>query len=428
MTGMAHVGDAVPAPIESERFDELLHRYALFVVALAAITIGSLLLVSPPGALAAYAPFALLAIGSGALATLVGLYSTRAWSGGPRTARERDRNPGSSRSAKPGTAPSVPARASRTLASTNRGSEWRVLSSPPDPGDETWISWLPRVHRRLGPEAAGYASGGSYSPGRPGSLVAVPLRKSGSGVSSPRPSTGQFVPSETASRIESPEPVRSFPRTTPGPASVSSTVGARAFSDEELDRMFPPVNDRDSLFLSEAPERVVGALRPRPATPHWGGAPSPQHEMKERESRTPETEEDRTPVSRSREADDRAPGNLFRDGSILEPRGATGSASSARGLGPDGLDLEAKNPVPPHLRGAGPLVRAQPSRAGQSSSAAIAKSVCASCSKVVVNLRMSGPCPRCLRPICNECLRSALATYGHGWCVDCLPAFNVSVT
>jgi len=90
---------------------------------------------------------------------------------------------------------------------------------------------------------------------------------------------------------------------------------------------------------------------------------------------------------------------------------------------PSELSREAANPVPPHLRAAGPLDRfgPRPARPGGKDTST-ARSVCASCSKVVVNLRMSGPCPRCLRPVCTDCLREAFVTQGHGWCLDCSTA------
>lgn len=427
MTGMAHVGDVVPASTDSKKFNGLAYRHALFVVALMAIVVGALLLANPLGTLAAYAPFALLAIGSGALAALVGLYSA---STRPPRSRAPLPSPDATASQSPeetGPPLGAPSRVPRGPGITNRGSEWRVLSLPSDPGDETWMSWLPRVHRRLGPEAAGYTGGVSYSPGRPGSLVAVPRRKSDPAVSGTRPFPGSPAAAPPAPGPATTGAHRPSPPSESAPAPPSRSVASRTFSDEELDRMFPPPSHEGPIFLTDIPKRigVAGRLRSGPSA---GVAPLArgEQEVPPVEPRLA-IEEEVDSVGRSRSLEGGASGSSRPRDVGSGPHASPSAAAPPPAASAVGLHLEAENPIPPHLRSAGLLVRAHPSGAGRTS-AAVSKSVCASCSKVVVNLRMSGPCPRCLRPICHECLRSALASYGHGWCVDCLPAFHVSVT
>ncbi len=289
---------------------------------------------------------------------------------------------------------------------SSRGSEWRVLAAPTSPGDETWLSWLPRESRQLGVGIARIGRGAVYSPGGSGSLVAFPTRKESSGA---RPVTmaGDFA--QSTSRTP---PSRDIPR---------DSAKRSTFSEEDLDRMFPPLACGRTLFLSDVPDKIG-----LPRAPSKRSGPSVEIRSASTESAAlsddPVTPRAVDPVDHSRGA--------LHDGDSVDTPLLSGSPSpSLAGIpvdlqGPldpaDELFREATNPVPPHLRGVGLQARVGAHRPERNRrDTANPKSVCASCSKVVVALRMSGPCPKCLRPICNECLREAFVTHGQGWCIDC---------
>lgn len=307
---------------------------------------------------------------------------------------------------------------------THRGSEWRVPATAISPGDETWLSWLPRERQLLGADSQGAYRRAAYSPGLPGSLVAIPTRDRGVGrrpPMAPGDSGGPAPPTRQATVAGPSEDLWDSRSTSVDSSSPPARPRLSPYSEEELDRMFPPATRGRTTFLSSAPERV--GVRAVP-TEEWNDAPGFQRppgddtEALEPERPTLEVHPDAGAQDVSRA------GRFIHDGS--SPRLVSSLAPGppdepSIGDPPaDELSREAANPVPPHLRGTGLLPRSgtrrpHPSPAGPGGQ----KSVCASCSKVVVNLRMSGPCPRCLRPICNECLREAFVTHGHGWCIDC---------
>jgi hypothetical protein len=306
-----------------------------------------------------------------------------------------------------------------------------VLSSPPSPGDETWLSWLPREHRRLGHEGAGFASGVVPSPGRAGNLVAFPVPNYFHGVRSV-PGSGEIGdptllvrPRPNPAEAADPTDLPTTPRNSGGRATSRSSARRRLYSEEELDRMFPPISGHPYAVLSNAPERVGGvpSWKTEPDTPTGDPARTEDYALlaegrsyatgKDGHGRTRQVpfEEPRSDIIRMHESTT-SPDSPSPDGAPAPDDTATR------------LSVEAANPVPPHLRdmGSGPT-RARTERAARRSvDPERQRSVCASCSKVVVSLHMSGPCPRCLRPICNDCLREALVHHGHGWCLDCAHA------
>jgi hypothetical protein len=280
-----------------------------------------------------------------------------------------------------------------------KGSSWRILSAAADPGDETWLSWLPRERRRLVPEEGSVPPGVVTSPGRAGNLVAFPVRDYYGGA---------LPPTVRGSRMSLPAGPREKGLVGDEHLPRLSSSHASPFSEEELDRMFPPEGRRGAVFLSTAPNRIGGASP-------WA---KPVHAVGSSASRTGGVSADvmlSTTPAEDTVLEERAPSLPVR-----RSRNDENEREASMGVDTEDLGREAANPVPPHLRAAGPLIRsdsAQPFRAGKNTAGA--RSVCASCSKVVVNLRMSGPCPKCLRPICNECLREAFVAHGHGWCLDC---------
>ena len=431
MTGVVQGTATCSNSAGRERFSDIPARLFLPVAAFASLLLGLGLLLDPLGPTGTYIPLVLFAIGLGAMAAYVFLDLWRnvpAPSGGPGPAA-------------PVVAASTPTD-SRTVAGsgptdrpgasiTGRGSEWRVLSAPASPGDETWLSWLPREHQRLGPERTGFASAVVPSPGRAGNLVAFPVPNYFHGVRSVAGSGEMVDPmpltrprpdlAETNDSTVSP----TNPRTPGGRGTSRSSVRARLYSEEELDRMFPPTSGHPYVVLSDAPERVGGmpSWKTEPGTPAGTPARLDDHALLakgrsyplggdgHRKTRLDPFEEPSTHIVRIPESTTSA------SSSSLDDASAPNDAASR-------LSLEASNPLPPHLRDAGgPPLRVNTQRSARRPvDPERQRSVCASCSKVVVNLHMSGPCPRCLRPICNDCLREALVHEGHGWCLDCSSA------
>jgi hypothetical protein len=246
------------------------------------------------------------------------------------------------------------------------------------------------------------APGVVTSPGRAGNLVAFPVRDYYGGALPPAVRGSRPSP-PTGARAKGLVGDEHLPRL--------SSSHASPFSEEELDRMFPPAGRRGAAILPRAPDRIGGAA---PWAKPAGAAGSTDSGIGEvsadvsisstlAEGSSRDGEEP-SRLDRPSRKDEDEPGDRF-------------------GVDTDELGREAANPVPPHLRASGPLIRFEPSRPSRGEkNAAVSRSVCASCSRVVVNLRMSGPCPKCLRPVCNECLREAFVTQGHGWCLDCSSA------
>ena len=381
----------------------------LLAVALVSVALGLTLLVLPIPRALTVVPVALFAIALATLGVVLAASRGRSIGDPSRGHRESSEPPASADVALPAAEKSPPKVAERSVRpASSRGSSWRVLSSSANPGDETWLSWLPRERRRLYAEPGSVAPGVVTSPGKAGNLVAFPVRDYYGGA---------LLPAVRGPRTTLPTPAKErgligdehLPRLTSPHASP--------FSEEELDRMFPPEGRRRGpVFLPDAPDRIGGGAS-------WAKSAIP------------------TPIASS-EA-----GRLLADVSLspapaddllldeTRPSPLEGLSHKGEGERETEIDLttderlsrEAANPVPPHLRASGPLLRFEPSRPARGTkSSATPRSVCASCSKVVVNLRMSGPCPKCLRPICNECLREAFVTHGHGWCVDCSSAVAAS--
>jgi len=396
-------------------------------MALLSIVLGLAFLVDPASQMGTLAPLALFALG---LAILSGVVAFQ----------HRDNSPPQDRVPLP---PSIVATSQALLESPTRdvsagtrldgpaataaGSEWRILSAPPDPGDETWLSWLPRERRRLGPAAGSPGPGVVASPGKAGNLVAFPVRNYFGAIPFPvRASAGSSV---TAGKVSHPNyrdaggRVASVPPSeVPEGTDEDDSFRGAPFSVEELDRMFPPVSGRRPVFLTEAPQKVGGPSFVARDT----GSPAAQNDWTD-EQVEPEPS---TAVPTSGLADgstglvaDEGPtvGLVARSPRMgVTPRGGPSAEDPGREARWKELSLEAANPVPPHLRAVGPIDRSVGALHSRGSHGPPGpRSVCASCSKVVVNLRMSGPCPRCLRPVCDDCLREAFVTAGFGWCRDC---------
>lgn len=394
---------------------------SILSAAVALVLIGLALFLDRAIPVGPYLPIALYLSGLALLAGTGGLYAWRSALAPVRPAA----GPTTVPAASPRAEVHEDARPTRRLhlALLHGGAEWRVPSDPRLAAAGGRFSWLGREHRRLGVEAAGFAFSGGYSAGQRGGLVAIPLRRdSWTPLEEPRtrpvvaPTTGGIGHSVwegedgTTSTLSTDDGIPGFPPST-----------SREFTDEELDQLFPPYRERSTRILSEAPMRVgfsSASLRElateRPGR-RWGAVSS-------KELVAPETE----PVSAEEtEAilEDVAAFPLENEGPARD-RPFLASPTPELPHPPElpelDLELEAINPVPPHLRLGFPLESvAHPQTDPRHPRSGGAKAVCASCSVVVVNLRLSGPCPKCLRPICTDCLREGLRRYGRGWCEDC---------
>jgi hypothetical protein len=415
MTGVVHTRYSGGHRISEESLTDAALRWVLPATASVSLSLGVALLLSRGSIAAADVSLGLFLTGWGASAALVAVLCRGQFKGARRGAETME----VSVTPAPDGGPSWltrPETVSRPAASfSNRGSEWRVLAAPTGPGDETWLSWLPRESRRLGADTGKIGRGAVYSPGGSGSLVAFPTRKESSSARS-ETMAGDFA--------------RSKARIPPSPEVPPASTRRSGFSEEDLDRMFPPTVGGRSLFLSEVPDKIGVPLAPSkiPNMPVEAGVGFTTSAVS-RAGRSQPLGADvvaRSPGS--------PPAEDSTDLAVLsESPSASLRAFSEDSRGPpnpvDELFREAVNPVPPHLRGARLPTHVgsrRPDRPRRDTSNP--KSVCASCSKVVVTLRMSGPCPKCLRPICNECLREAFVTHGQGWCIDCssTPAVSAS--
>ena len=414
MAGVAHRTASLTDPGQPLSTSVALPSAGLIASALATLAFGLTLLVLPGVRVAPEIPTALFALAL-AMLTVTLLVSLRGRPIVPSV--DSAVSPevpglGPAATSKPAPPPVREAPQGARPSFLGRGATWRVLSSAPEPGDETWLSWLPREIRRLGPDPSSVAPGVIASPGRAGNLVAFPVRDYFGGALPPA-SRGTL----------SPLPPRARERGLVGDEHLPALSSPRAspFSDEELDRMFPPEGRRGRVFLESAPARIGGC-------PPWSSSgavapgslrlPEERSQLSVREAE-PEDGEDISLAphgGNGRNSQNTATVAASRR-TPREARPVEKDASSSE------LSQEAANPVPPHLRASGTLLRLAPSpSAARTGKGSLSRSVCASCSKVVVDLRMSGPCPKCLRPLCHDCLRDALVTVGHGWCSDCARA------
>jgi hypothetical protein len=424
-----------PAPIASlgDRLLDAAYRWCLPAAGIVSALVGLGLLVLGGVSLGSETSLALFLTGWGAAAVLFSLswrMTSPRVTTGPMAAPRPTSAPMAVAPTRSG-GPSLAFGNHISPAFARRGSEWRVLAAPANPGDETWLSWLPRETRRLGAGSTTGSRRAAYSASRPGSLVAIPNRTQGAGARATTLSGDIARSAVQIGPVRKPVGTREPPRS---PATLENlfhtppppTRRASEFTEDELDRLFPPAPGGHTPFLTGVPEKVglrePGPGRPPRATadPTWvPDLPSPPPESVRSSSETT------LDLELDRELNDRPAGtsvpvqtSLPEHGPLSAPRGP--AEFPGHDVSADDLFLEASNPIPPHLRGIDRRSRADPPRPSRSALASESpKSVCASCSKVVVNLRMSSPCPQCLRPICSECLREAFRSHGLGCCVDC---------
>ena len=406
--------DPRSATVDRFSFGDFTERWLLPSFALAALAIGLALLAAPIAAIGVYIPYALFVAGLVVLGASVSMTTRPPDSASAVSSAAPEPQRWSLNDTRHEIPKPVPD-AQIGPKALGVGSEWRVPSSPVIPNDETWLSWLPPEHHWPAPGESPAGRGIVRSPGKAGSLVAFPVRSYYAGYSTSSPHLDRGVGSAAALE-NAHRPAMAAPSASPpSRGGYAQNTASRAsenippFSVDELDRLFPPAVSGRTIFLSEAPQRVgrpTRQLRAPVATEASSEAGESPNTPEQRFLIEMETESDLVRGA-SMPTSERVP-----EATLTEPHHRMRSATV--------LD-EATNPLPPHLRG----VAVRPAHTGAHASdplprkARLSRSVCASCSKVVLDLRMSGPCPKCLRPICNECLREAFATQGHGWCVDC---------
>ncbi len=303
-----------------------------------------------------------------------------------------------------------------------------AVSATAHVGDEFWGRWLLPHADSLGAELVGPVPATPYLPPVPGALAPYSARDadlvfvgrgSPAGRAEPRPARPHPPRNSAAAPV-----YLSSGGSTAGDRAIT-TIGGRAFSEEELDRLFPPDTSPwspPSPGNGPSPERGVPPPQ-APETPIARPSPGPL-ERALRASAAP-----RMPGVGAPEP--YAPSGA---GSVLAavPVGVTDYAAPFSEFPGTGgttermnhpLHLEALNPIPPHLRSAGgspprrppavetaPPLRPNPARS------------CSMCARQLWDFRSWGDCPECGDPICEHCLRLSFLTGAEGHCWDCREA------
>ena len=387
----------------SARVTVAAHRYFLPAAGGAALTFGTLFLIGVEPPSVPLLALALMVVGGGSLLTA---FSFRLWQLSllpPPTARVARRRGSSPPPVQPhGSAP----RRERTppdwsIPHSGIGRSVVSASAPPPAG--IWEQWEPASHPALGAALVGPVPSTAYLPPRVGAIAPFAARDEGaliisesrtrserwSGPQRVERSWDAFPPSDALDR---------YPEGEPMPDS-DDAHRLTPFSAEDLDLLFPPV-ERSTLDSDSPPEVTLDAFLGE--FPH-GPATAAAQELA-----------------------------LAPPHSAGEPEPTSGADFGALSWGQPGLGvglaqpdhelyLEAINPVPPHLRsGERPAAPTGP-RASDRSGAISAGGRCSACSNPVVGFRSWTPCPRCLRPVCRDCLAASLIDGGDGECPTCRP-------
>jgi hypothetical protein len=106
------------------------------------------------------------------------------------------------------------------------------------------------------------------------------------------------------------------------------------------------------------------------------------------------------------------------------PWAGVGPAGPPEGAAPmDWIAFEALTPIPPHLRAPPPLPTPEPAaRPPTRADPGDGTLYCASCLDRIEDPAVWRRCPDCYRPICPECIVTALVEQGRGWCESCAGA------
>jgi len=295
--------------------------------------------------------------------------------------------------------------------------------------EDFWRRWLVPRREPLGSGGVGHVPRTLYLPIIPGALARYSTGHhdlSGGAQEIPR-TIGAPRPGRRGALQRSPVPSLTISALRPGPVDRAiPTVGTRPFSEEELDRLFPP----EASPPTPPPEgtrpspMVLGETPPlRPGVPP--AAPS-------RQSLDGTTPGQVSPAPLGRPSPEPHLASGSGPAGASEPPVMPGFAPSFPGIlggaWPTDLmdhpvDLEAINPVPPHLRARrAPEPGLRPAgRVGGSLQSTPARS-CAMCGRQLWDFRTWGECPGCGDPVCEPCLRSSFVNGAEGHCSDCRAA------
>lgn len=359
-------------------------RYLLPLAGAAAVGAGGLALAGVGPVVSPYVAAGLVAVGAVALVSSVSYH--------------RLRSPSPAAAAPPALARPRPAPGGRPARpeSTPHSGLGRVASSSVSwSGEEIWQRWRRPAGSHLGAEVIPPVGSTAYVPPRSGSLHPFGARDRDL----------WFMPSMPL------PPERRGGRSVPSPpraASAAHSHGTRSltgrrfgpFSDDELDRLFPPepgAPDPVSAPARPSPAAVPLAVEPPATEPP---APSPLVTLEEKVFR-----------ERSPPAADGFSGDV---GGPWSGVGALSGAGAIDHL----LYLEALNPVPPHLRTSTEEVSLPTPTVVRSPPAAVPRS-CGSCRRGLGDFRTWSSCARCGRPICRRCLGLSIRFGEDGVCWDC---------
>jgi hypothetical protein len=107
---------------------------------------------------------------------------------------------------------------------------------------------------------------------------------------------------------------------------------------------------------------------------------------------------------------------------LSAPTGPMGGEAMGETGGLDWIHREALSPIPPHLRRPSATRVPEASRSRPVPDPATQPPICATCQERIPNPAVWRRCPDCYRPICPECIVSALLEQDRGWCESCAEA------
>ncbi len=369
-----------PAPWEEVAHTP--HRYLLPVAGAVAVGAGGVALVGLGPAAAPYVAAGLVAVGAVALVS----------------AMSHRRAPIAPPAAPPGSAPPRPvaARTAGRAATTPHSGLGRVATSSVSwSGEEIWQRWRRPASSHLGAEVIPPVGSTAYVPPRTGAIHPFGARDRDLWFMPSMP-----LPPERRPGTAAPTGSRTGAALHPRGTHAHHGVRAGPYTDDELDRLFPPEAEPPASSTSPPEEAPRLSSPPELPTAPEPRAPPPTPTMEER-------------VYRERSA----PAADGFSGDVGGPWSGLGSLSGAGAID-HLLYLEAINPVPPHLRPPAedpPGARPPPARPAL---AALPTS-CGSCRRGLGDFRTWSSCARCGRPICRRCLALSIRFGEDGVCWDC---------
>lgn len=339
-----------------ERWTDSAHRYLLPIASAAGLGLAGAAVLGAPREVVAYAPWALAALGTGALATSLGYARWRSHLARlpPPTVRAPASRPRAS--ARPRAEPDVERewidlvrRSWHTALAVPSGRTPRS-SSAATAGDELWSHWQPLEVGTLPVELVGPVPETAWLPTAAGEPTPFPNKEpgflviGGELVPMPRAATAELASISSASPATGPAASPSAPRGGPASTLASSFVSAPAAPPPiETDLGWPALLGPLDELTSEALHPIPPHLRISPDSGATEPAPEPTFEPTREPAPEPES------------------------------------------------DFERYQSSP----------------------------MCSSCSRVVPDETAWRPCPECGEPVCLPCRSEAVVFYGHTWCASC---------